>query len=129
MRAPFGCPLTLKRKKPMKSMKRLLSVLLVAGLALALAGPAQAHVLSKSRAHSSAETQAYYFADAGEYYGATSCVRRSSHKVRCIIYSYDANQDITCDAYVNVTLSRTSWRVRSSSWYQIDCMNGNRYGV
>jgi hypothetical protein len=113
----------------MKTMKRLLPVLLVAGLALVLAGPANAHVLSKSRAQSSAKTQAYNFADVGEFYGATRCVRNSSHKVRCIIYSYDANQDITCDAYVDVTLSRTSWRVRNGGWYQVECVNGNRYGA
>ena len=111
----------------MKTMKRLLPVLLVAGLALLLAGPANAHVLSKSRAQSSAETQAYNFADVGEYYGATSCVRKTSHKVRCIIYSYDASLDLTCDAYVNVRLSRTSWRVHNGGWYQVECLNGNRY--
>jgi hypothetical protein len=113
----------------MKTIKRLLPVLLVAGLALALAGPANAHVLSKSRAQTSAKRQAYHFADVGEFYGAKRCVRKSSHKVRCIIYSYDENQDITCDAYVDVRLSRTSWRVSNGSWYQIECFDGNRYGV
>jgi hypothetical protein len=113
----------------MKTMKRLLPVLLVAGLALVLAGPANAHVLSKSSAQSSAKKAAYEFAEVGEFYGATSCVRMSSHKVRCIIYSYDENQDITCDAYVVVRLSRTSWRVSNGGLFQIDCVDGNRYGV
>ena len=113
----------------MKTMKRLLPVLLVAGLALVLAGPANAHVLSKSSARSSAKQAAYNFADAGEYYGATGCVRRSAHKVRCIIYSYDPDLDLTCDAYVNVRLSPTSWRVSNGNWYQVDCYDGNLYGV
>ena len=117
----------------MNTMKKLVPVPLVAGLALLLAvllaAPANAHVLSKSTARSSANAQAYNFADAGEFYGATSCVRRSLHTVRCIIYSYDATRDITCDAYVNVTLSSTSWRVRNGSPYQVECMYGNRYGV
>ena len=113
----------------MKTMKRLLPVLLVAGLALVLAAPANAHVLSKSGAQSSAKQAAYDFADDGEYYGATGGVRTSAHKFRFIIYSYDANQDITCDAYVRVTLSPTSWRVSNGSPSQIDCFSGNSYGV
>ena len=113
----------------MKVMKRLLPVLLVAGLALVLAGPANAHVLSKSRAQSSAKQAAYDFADTGEYYGATGCGRMSAHKFRCIIYSYDADQDITCDAYVKVKLSPASWRVSNGSWYQVDCFGGNPYGI
>ena len=113
----------------MKIVKRVLPVLLVAGLALSLAGPANAHVLSKSKARSSAERAAYNFADVGEYYGATGCERKNAHKFKCIIYSYDADQDITCDAYVNVKLSPYSWRVSNGSWYQIDCFSGNPYGV
>ena len=90
---------------------------------------AQGHTLSVTRAGEVADSQAYDFADYGEYYGSTYCQKRSAHVRRCIIWSYDEEEDTTCDAYVNVRMSPSSYRLRAGRWYAIDCFGGDEYGA
>jgi hypothetical protein len=54
-------------------------------------------------------------------------VLRNAHKRRCVIWSYDEDADVTCDAYVNVHLSRYGYRTWAGGWWAIDCYDGDEY--
>lgn len=108
-------------------VKRLSAVFLVVGLFVA-APTASAHKLTETRAEWRAEKEAYLFADEGESYTWGDCRYRSSHTRRCTIVSYDADADITCDAYVHVRfVNRSSYRTRAGEWFDIDCYDGDPY--
>ena len=99
-------------------------------MSLALAGPASAHTLSKGRAEARAAIEASDFADVGEYYAWQCPTRLSSHARRCIIASYDPETDVTCDAYVNVRFrNRRSYRTVAGARYEVECEDGNPYGL
>jgi len=110
-------------------MKRIIALLVLAGT-FGAASTASAHTLSATRAGWAAESEAKLFADDGEGYSWGSCSYRSAHQRRCVIASYDGYVDTTCDAYVYVTFtSRFSKAVRTSNWKDVDCYDGDEYGL
>lgn len=100
----------------------MLLLAVVSLLVLGVAGPAAAHTLSKQRAGNRAWVEAELYGEASEWHGTHSCVRRTAHRRRCVIWSYNPRTDWYCDAYVGVRFrSRRSYRTVAGDWVQSNC--------
>ncbi len=113
-------------------MKRAITVsgLVVAVACMGVPSGADAHTLSKKRATRRARAEATAFEGVNEVSLGWCPKRESRHTIRCIIASYSAETDYTCDAYVHVTfVNRRSYSTRAGSWYDLECRDGNTYDL
>ena len=110
---------------------RLLLVAAIAALSLTLVPVASAHTLTQSRAEARGAIEAQNFLDEDDDYWGVDCdTRISARAFRCIIASYDEDDDVGCDAYVRISFrSRTSRRTKAGSWYAVDCYDGDPYDL